>query len=268
MKLSFSTLSCPDWTFREIYATAADLGYNGIEIRGISDEIYAPRIAAFSEEKLSHTKAHLEKRSLEIPVLTSGAYVLGNPKPESCTSEVRDYCMLAQRLGVKYVRVLMERTPEPSLLPDFEKAVESYRELCGLADTYGVTLLTETNGFLADSEVCRRFMRSVNAPNMGIIWDVHHPYRFFGEAPDETVNNIGEYIKHVHLKDSVRGSNGRITYMLTGYGDFPFELALNALKGINYNGYLSYEWVKRWSRELAEPGVALFQYINYIKSIM
>ena len=66
----------------------------------------------------------------------------------------------------------------------------------------------------------------------------------------------------------MKGSNGRVTYMLTGYGDFPFEEVIDELKRLGYDGYLSYEWVKRWSRELAEPGVALYQYISYIKSLI
>lgn len=268
MKLSFSTLACPDWSFREVYAAAADLGYDGIEIRGIADEIYAPNIYNFSDEKIDSAKAHLKKRSLEIPMLTSNAYILDNPDFDACKKEIEDYCVLARKLGVPYVRVLVEKTPNPVIAPDFDYAVKKYRELCAVAAEYGITLLTETNGFLADSEVCARFMRSVGADNSGLIWDVHHPYRFFNEQPAKTAKNIGKYVKHVHLKDSVKGSNGRITYMLTGYGDFPFEEVIGELKALGYDGYLSYEWVKRWSRELAEPGVALYQYISYIKTLM
>ena len=268
MKLSFSTLACPDWSFREVYAAAADLGYEGIEIRGIADEIYAPKIYNFSDEKIESAKAHLTKRNLEIPMLTSNAYILDNPDFAACKKEIEDYCVLAGKLGVKYVRVLVEKTPNPVIAPDFEYAVKKYRELCAVAAEYGITLLTETNGFLADSEVCARFMKSVGAENSGLIWDVHHPYRFFDESPAKTAANIGKYVKHVHLKDSVKGSNGKITYMLTGYGDFPFEEVIDELKKLGYDGYLSYEWVKRWSRELAEPGVALYQYISYIKTLI
>ncbi len=268
MKLSFSTLACPDWSFREVYAAAADLGYEGIEIRGIADEIYAPKIYNFTDEKIESAKAHLTKRNLEIPMLTSNAFILDNPDFEGCKKEVADYCELAKKLGVPYVRVLIERTPAPTIAPDFEYAVKKYRELCDIAAEYGVSLLTETNGFLADSEICARFMKSVGSDNAGLIWDVHHPYRFFGESPEKTAKNIGKYVKHVHLKDSVCGSNGKITYMLTGYGDFPFEMVIEELKKLGYEGYLSYEWVKRWSRELAEPGVALYQYISYIKTLI
>lgn len=268
MKLSFSTLSCPDWNFREIYATAADLGYDGIEIRGIADEIYAPKIYAFSDEKLESTKAHLTKRSLEIPILTSGAYVTGNENFADAEKEIDDYCALAKKLNIKYVRVLMEKTPDPELAPDAVDAAAKYEKLCAIAAKYGVSLLTETNGFLANTKICKAFMDGIDAENKGLIFDGHHPYRFFGEKPEESIKNIGKYVKHVHFKDSVKGSNGKITYMLTGYGDYPFEAAVKALADVGYDGYLSYEWVKRWSRELAEPGVALFQYINYMKTII
>ena len=35
MKISFSTLACPDFSWTEIYSMAKDVGFNGIEIRGI-----------------------------------------------------------------------------------------------------------------------------------------------------------------------------------------------------------------------------------------
>ena len=38
MNLSFSTLGCPNWTWREIIAAAVDLRYNGIELRGIGED--------------------------------------------------------------------------------------------------------------------------------------------------------------------------------------------------------------------------------------
>lgn len=266
MKLSFSTLACPDWNFREIYATAADLGYNGIEIRGIADEIYAPRIYDFSDARLESTRGHLSRRSLELPILTTGAYVLSNPNINDVYTEIEEYAALAQKLDVKYIRLLIEKTPEPVITdPDAEYAAKEYVALCDVAAKHGVSLLVETNGFLANTAVCRDFLDSIDRENIGLIWDVHHTIRYFDELPDETVKNVGKYIKHVHLKDSVKGSNGKITPLLTGYGTIPFDEIIYALKRIDYDGYLSYEWTKRWARELAEPGIALYQYINFMR---
>ena len=267
MKLSFSTLGCPDWTFPDMYSVCCDLGFNGIEIRGIADEIYAPKITVFSPENITRTISKLEKANLSIPILTSGAYLVDNPDIAASEFEVKDYVMLASKLNVKYVRVLGEKTPEPVDPNNYDEALRRYVDLCKFAAQFGVDLLIETNGFLADSKVMKRFMNEADQPNMGVIWDIHHPFRFFGEAPGETVKNIGKWIKHTHIKDSIKGRNGKITYMLTGYGDVPVDDACRILKDNGYDGFYSYEWVKRWSKELAEPGVAFYQYLNYMRDL-
>lgn len=73
MKTAFSTLGCPGWSWDEIFATAKDLGLDGIEVRGVENEMFAPSIRAFNEKHLDETRARLEKAGMEIPMLTSGA---------------------------------------------------------------------------------------------------------------------------------------------------------------------------------------------------
>jgi fatty-acyl-CoA synthase len=41
VKISFSTLACPEYSWADIYSMAKDLGYDGIEIRGLGNEISA-----------------------------------------------------------------------------------------------------------------------------------------------------------------------------------------------------------------------------------
>ena len=271
MKLAFSTLTCPDWHFSEVISTAADLGYAGVEIRGVADQMYAPHIRAFSDSRIEKTREMLARTGVEIPILTGGAHLMDNPDLDAAEQEVRDYVLLAERLKVPYVRVLMEKTAAPLITTteeDIDRAAMKFGELCDWAAPHGVTLLTETNGFLSNTAIARNFLDRVGRPNSGIIWDVHHPYRFCGESPAKSALHLGRYIKHVHLKDSVKGTNGKITYMLTGYGDLPFGEIINCLRDINYDGYLSYEWVKRWSPELAEPGIALFSYIRCLRGML
>ena len=49
MKICYSTIGCPDWDFKEIFSCAKDLGYNAVEVRGISNELFAPAIKQFAE---------------------------------------------------------------------------------------------------------------------------------------------------------------------------------------------------------------------------
>lgn len=249
-----------------MFSTCADLGYDGIEIRGVADQMYAPKIKAFSEERISETRQRLKNNNIVIPILTSGAFLNNNPDYAAAEKEICDYVSLAEKLGVKYVRVMGDPSPGPSGSFDFDSVCEKYAALCDMAAGSGVSLLIETNGALGDSALMKKLIEKTNKPNAGVLWDIHHTVRFFGETPEKTVSNIGGYIKHTHLKDSEETPEG-ISYVLTGYGDAPIKEAVRELMKTGYDGYFSYEWVKRWSRSLAEPGVAFYQYINFMRSI-
>lgn len=268
MKLSFSTLGCPDWTFSDIFAVAADLRYDGIEIRGIADQIYAPKIGVFSDDKIAATKEKLAEAGIEIPTLTSGAYLIGNDNIAESIKETQDYILLAEKLGTPYVRMMGEKTPDPVISDiDLEDVRKNYTALADFADDHGVKLLLETNACFANTKLLSEFYTSVDSNGKGILWDIHHPVRYFNETPAETAANIGSHVRHVHVKDSVVGTNGKLTYMLTGYGSLPVEDCVKVLSLLGYDGYLSYEWVKRWSRDLADPGIAIYQYIDYMRMI-
>ena len=75
MKLAFSTLGCPNFSWVEIYSMAKDLGFKKVlKSTGLGDEISAVRAQPFSEEQLPHTLKKPELR-LEIPCLTTGCYL-------------------------------------------------------------------------------------------------------------------------------------------------------------------------------------------------
>lgn len=268
MKLSFSTLGAPDWSFEELLSSAADLGFDGIEVRGIADEINAPAIREFSDDNIGATKARLAAKNIEIPILTPAAYLDNNADLEAAEDELAEYVKLAASLGTPYVRVMGEPTAAPGNVFEYDTVLAAYKRVCAVGEKYGITMLIETNGALADSMLCARLVDEADSAYAGALWDIHHTYRYFGESPRTTVRNLGSYIRHVHVKDSVRGTNGRITYMLNGYGDVPIAESAKALSDIGYKGYLSYEWVKRWSRELAEPGVALYSYISFMRDLL
>ena len=65
MKFSFSTLGCPCWDWGEILAAARDLNYDGIEIRGVGKELYAPHISCFQKDALAGTMQRLHELKLE-----------------------------------------------------------------------------------------------------------------------------------------------------------------------------------------------------------
>lgn len=262
MKLSFSTLGCPRWTWDEVFTTAKDLGFDGVEIRGLADKIYAPDIEAFSVEKIDITKVKLKEINLEIPILTSGATLAEPEKALDSFVEACDYINLASKLGAPYIRVM--GTGKPHLTEgDFEFAAKLYKLLCEYGKLLNVTPLIETNGKLSYSAEILKFIEMSEAENCGILWDIHHTVRFAKEAPADTVKALGKYIRHVHVKDS-SVIDDNIKYQMLGYGDIPVIESIAALKGFGYDGYLSLEWVKRWNPDLQEPGVVFAHYASFM----
>ena len=266
MKLAFSTLGCPNWPWREIYAAAKDLQIDGIEIRGIENEMYAPRVRIFDEQNRGVTLAQLSSAGIALTQLTSGA-TLGMPdSPAAGRREVLDYIDMAATLGVPYIRVMISNQPGPEPV-DLDQAKKLYLELCAAAKEKGVCLLIETNGVLADSRAMADFMEGTDPVSAGVLWDIHHPYRFFGESPDQTYRNIGRYVKNTHVKDSVF-QDGKLSYRMMGYGDVPIYDALKILNGAGYRGFITLEWTKRWNKELQEPGIVFYHYASYMKYLM
>ena len=265
MKIAFSTLGCPDWKWANIIATAKDMGYDGIEVRGVGSKLYAPDIRAFSSENIDSTKAKLQSMGLEISSLASHCYLFDKDNKETVIKEAVAYIDLAAQLDVKYVRVLADRDPQPSADIDDDFVAENLSYLADYADNKNVTILVETNGVYACSDRLIALLERVNKPSVAVLWDINHPYRYFKENPQETYDKLSKYIKYIHVKDSVETTNGNIAYKMMGKGDLPVEDVLRILKENDYSGFITLEWVKRWYSELEEPGIVFMQYAGYIK---
>lgn len=264
MKISFSTLACPDFSWTDIYSMAKDLSFDGIEIRGLGNEIYAVKAHPFTPQKIEETIKKLASLNLEIPCLSSGSCLKFKDKKDATIKEICEYIDLAQKLKTPYVRILADLAPKPEGEVDDEFVVQALVEVGEIAKEQGVTLLVETNGVYCDTKRLRALLDKVNNPAVAALWDMHHPYRYGGEKPQETIDNLGKYIKYCHIKDSVI-IDGKTEYKLMGEGDLPVKEMLDALKASGYLGYVSLEWVKRWANHLCDAGIVFPQYARFMK---
>jgi len=264
MKISFSTIGTPDFDWVDIYSMAKDLSFDGIEIRGIGDEISAVNAKVFSPAKIDATIKKLKELRLEIPCLDTGCVLKEEENRDLCIKEVTDYIELADKLKTPYIRLLADRDPEPVTDVDDEYVAGVLRELAAIAEKYdNVTLLVETNGVYSDTLRLKRLIERVGSSRVAVLWDVHHPYRYMEESPEETVKNIGSYIKHVHVKDSLM-VDGKPKYKLMGQGDMPLKSIFASLAEIGYSGYASLEWVKRWDMGLQNAAIAFPHFAHYM----
>ena len=264
MKLAFSTLGCPDFDWPEIYAMAKDFGFSGIEIRGLGDDIFAVKAKPFQEKNIEKTMEQLRKLRLEIPCLSTGSSLKFPDKIEETKEEIREYMDLAVKTSTPYIRILADLTAEPQGEVDDELVISALKELAPYAEERDITLLVETNGVYTDTARLRKVLEEVASDNVAALWDVHHPYRFGGESPETTVQNLGAYIKYAHVKDSVM-EDGKVSYRIMGEGDLPMDEIMMALRSINYEGYVSLEWLKRYAPDLSDPGIVFPHFANYMR---
>lgn len=267
MKVSFSTLGCPRWSFQDICATARDLGYNGIEMRGIGKDISVPSIPEFAPEQVDETLAQLKRLNLSIPCLTSDCCLHLREQAAHVDQEVAAYLALAQKLGTPYVRVMAAAAvPQPIGQVDVGYVREHAQQLAEKAAAHGVTLLIETNAQWSDTAKLARLLEDIGSQNVAALWDVHHPFRYLREPAKASYENLKPWIRHVHLKDSVM-EDGRVCYRMPGYGDLPLEEMVGLLKSGGFEGFYSLEWLKRWDLSLEEPGIVFAHFISFIRSL-
>lgn len=264
-RLCFSTLACPQWTWEEIIASAKKYGYQGVEIRGIQNELHIPNMPQFQPSAIDSTKARLDELGLEIVCLSSACEIQRESIQRETLEQARRYIDIARQLGAPYVRVLADCAASPmGRIDDFSVRFAA-KELGKYAQGTGVTVLLENNGVFGDSVRLRALIEDIGMETIGVVWDVNHAFRFFSEDPSFTYDNLKPYIRHVHIKDSFM--NGRIQYCMPGNGDLPIPAILRLLEFGGYGGYYSLEWLKRWEPELEEPDVILPRYFAYINDI-
>ena len=270
MKLAFSTIGCPGYDWADVYTMASDLGFDGIEIRGLGRTPYAPAARPFTPRYIDETISMLAVLGLEISCFSTNNELADPAKHDENVAEVIQYIHLARKMGTQYVRVLSWDVPQPTGATDDEYLVSIVRELTSVAEQEGVTLLIETSSDYADTKHLAKVIDAVDSPAFGALWDMHHPYRFFGETPEQTVANLGRRIKYVQVKDSVMTEDGHIGYRLMGDGDMPLYQMFSALDAINFEGYVTLEWVARWASDVAlgEPGTVFPQFLDYMREYM
>ncbi len=263
MKICFSTLGCPDFEWSDIYSMAKDLHFDGIEIRSLGIPADPFRSKPFTGAQLPKTIKKLRDLKLDIPCISSNCCLSNKAAEQQTRQELLGCMQLAQSLGAPFIRVLGDANPAPSEEVDDAYVAELLASLMGEAEAHDVTLLVETNGVYCDTARLKAMLDRVEHLRVGALWDMHHPYRYGSEMPETTVDNLGNYIKFVHTKDSAI-EDGRLVYRMMGQGDMPLEQMMAALESIHYTGYVSLEWVKRWMPSLSDAGIVFPQYADYM----
>ena len=269
MKLAFSTLGCPSYSWTDIYPMAKDLGFDGIEIRGIQGRAFAPNTAPFQLNRRERTRQQLERLGLEIPCFSSNCELADDSRREDNINEVTSYIELASDMGTPYVRLLLSRDIHPVGGVNDDYIVDLLQQLGDIASIYDVTLLVETTSEYADTARLASVLNKVGMDSVGALWDLHHPYRLNGEAPATSVANLGRHLRYCQVKDSIANGD-HFEYRMMGEGDLPLYQMFDALEAVGYDGYMTFEWVTRWARDIAvgEAGIVFPQFLGFMRDYL
>jgi sugar phosphate isomerase/epimerase len=259
LPIGFSTLGCPTWDWLQVLDFAAAHGYAAVELRGIKDTMDLPKAAEFQRERLAQTQRELKERGLVITDLgaSTNLHETAPDKGPAGMAEARSFVDLASRIGVPYVRVFGNKftdgVPREQTL---EYIARNLRTVGEYARERNVMVLLETHGDFTDSPTIVELMKRADSRGAAVLWDAHHTFVLGKESPETSVRELGSYIRHTHLKDSVPAATDR-KYVLTGAGEVPVRRQVEALVRAQYKGFYSFEWEKRWHPEIEAPEIAI-----------
>ena len=253
MRLSFSTRGWMDLEWNEILDSACEMRFTGIEVYNVfKSPGFVDAGGPFHKFNVMPTYRDLRDKRIEIPCFDS-SNDLSQDDPEMLDGMGR-LIELASDMHCPYVCAFAKEN-SPEIIR------RNIRSLIPLAADAGVVILIKTSGIYSDTALLRDLLNEFACDQLAVLWDVHHPYRDHGETPAQSITNLGAYVKHVHMRDSQDDGS----YTVIGEGSFPVEEVMNALRCIDYDGFISLEWKPEWTRDLTDRDVVFPYFVNYME---
>lgn len=268
LPIGFSTLGCPAWDWNKILDFAKQNGFSAVELRGLQGNMDLPSRPEFAPERIAQSIKEVAARGLRISCVSSSANMHDTDpqQHEAQLADARKFIDLASALGVPYVRVFGNKIVGPRDAA-VKNVTQSLRTLGEYSGPKKVTVIIESHGDFTDSPTLRAVLEGADSPHVALLWDAHHTFVSGKEDPEFTVGQLGQYIRHTHLKDSVKKGDD-VQYVLTGHGQVPVKRQVAALAGIGYTGSYSFEWEKVWHPDIEEPEIAFPDYARVMREYL
>ena len=239
MKLSYTihNWSGRDWS--AFCAAAEDARMQGVEIDTVQNPIFRRRTSPTNPEMALSARRSMTHRGLDIPVVGT----VGDFAAPQAEDEIRAAIRIAADLLVPYV-VLSTQCGDADAIAD---ALTPY---VAAAEESRRVLLLETSGGLSNTEKMRDVLNRFASDHLAACWNMFDTYFIGEESAEKTITNLGAYVRHVRLTDGTpEEGTPYFTNELVGEGRMPMEDMMNALRSVNYDGYVSCRWEPGWGVE-------------------
>lgn len=245
MKLAFSTLGVPGLPIPDVVRLAAAHGYHGVELRAHPEEPVHPGIGAAERAEVV---AAFKTGGIEILGVAGYPRVAAPGDDDTVVAEIKELLDLAHDLGAPFVRVFPGASSEQSV----EEADATAARRLGTAAEYaadlGVRILLETHDSHRTGADAIRILGLVGHHHVGSLWDVMHTW-LGGEEPH------GDVRGPVHLPRLPPGQGHRLRRghhpAPLGAGVLPLADCVELLSREGWDGWLCWEYEKRWYEEAA-----------------
>ena len=245
MKLTYSMQNWNGMDWQEYCDTARETGLVGIELYDIEGPAFRGKSSPTNPELAAATRRQLTGNGLVIPCIDTAA----DFTDPAFAREFTECVQAAVNLGVEYIGVHTEN-PDSSVCAG---KIAAFLEEIGERP---VSILVETTGAYADTVRLRDLLNRFADDHLAAVWDMYGTVACGGESPETTITNLGAYVRHVHLHDFRREADQMVPELI-GEGELPLTELMNALRSVNYAGYISLQWDPEWMPELGDIEIIL-----------
>ena len=224
MKLSFSDKLVCSGSFIELCNIAKDYGFDGVEIFDAQAEKKNHQDSIFRSSVTADAKRKLVNRHVVIPVLNFPKQI----NAETDGQEIIKYVDYASMASVGAVVVEIDGNL------DVARLKQILSPAIAVAEDNGIDILIETSGVYSNTSKVLEIINEFGSASLKVSWNVRETYFSAGESADNTIQVLGAYIGYVKMGDQKDGKN-----TLIGDGDLPVKDFMNALRSLNYDGYVA-----------------------------
>ncbi len=242
--------------FENVLSFAHEMGYTGIEIADINDSCFKSANSPFSPENSGITKRALANNGVMIAAINSNLDISDTKADSVLYDEFYKVLETAKNLSVNYVKVHAKNGTIENVYEFLDKAMDAAHEL-------SVQILIETTGIYSSTKKLRDVLNHYATDFLGADWNMHDTFFCADEDPDTTITNLGAYVKLAHILD--QNERGEVEFL--GDGILPVKEMINALRSVNYGGFIGLEWNPEYISD-ADTETVYSHYYYYMDSLI
>ncbi len=159
MKLAFSTLGCPDWDLDMIIRKAKEFTFDGIEFRGIGDQLDISQLPEFTS-RAQETLRKINDTGVEICCFSSSVFMsnMDLSNESQYLDEIKRYAQLCEIFHAPYIRIFGGSIGKVAWEEAIDRAAEILTKMVEIVKDMPVWLAIETHDDWMHCEHFRKLM--------------------------------------------------------------------------------------------------------------